>query len=244
MTYVDGFVIAIPKENRDKFLAHARTGDAVFMDHGATRIVECWQADVPEGKTTDFFGAVDRQDGEEIVFSWIEWPDKAPRDTMYSQMDELSKTDDRMNMEKNPPPFDGKRMIWGGFVPLVDEGEKTRGRYVQGFIVPVPETKKEAYRKMASEAWPWFHKHGAQRLVEGWPDDVQHGKWTDFYRAIKAEDGEVPMFSFIEWRSKEECDAAHKAMENDPEMKMPDEMPFDAKRMIYGGFEPIVELGE
>jgi uncharacterized protein YbaA (DUF1428 family) len=243
MTYVDGFVIAVPKGNRDKFQAHATLGDQVIMDHGATRIVESWQSDVAKGKTTDFFGAVDCKDDEEVVFSWIEWADKSTREAFNAQMDNIMKTDERFNPEKNPMPFDGKRMIYGGFEPIVEEGVRTPGAYIQGFIVPVPEAKKEDYRKVAAEAWPWFHKHGALRVIEAWPEDVQHGQQTDFFRAIKAEDGEVPVFSFIEWPSKEACDSAHQAMESDPEMKMPDSMPFDGKRMVYGGFTPVVELG-
>ncbi|PNU04963.1 DUF1428 domain-containing protein [Novosphingobium guangzhouense] len=119
MTYVDGFVIAVPKANKDKFIAHARTGDAVFMEHGATRILECWQDDVPEGKQTDFFRAVACKDDEAVVFSWIEWPDKETREKgMAAVMDGMN-TDPRMDPEKNPMPFDGMRMIYGGFQPIV-----------------------------------------------------------------------------------------------------------------------------
>ena len=121
--YIDGFVIACPKENRDKFIAHARQGDSVFMDLGATRIVECWGDDVPEGNTTDFRMAVKAEDGEDVLFSWIEWPDKATRDAAMARMTEWmenpEKADPRMDPQKNPMPFDGKRMIFGGFAPLV-----------------------------------------------------------------------------------------------------------------------------
>jgi uncharacterized protein YbaA (DUF1428 family) len=119
MTYVDGFVIAVPKANKQKFIEHANKGDSVFTDLGATRILECWGDDVPEGKVTDFRRAVQATDDEAVVFSWVEWPDKATRDTAMGKMDELMKTDPRMNPEKNPMPFDGKRMIFGGFSPVV-----------------------------------------------------------------------------------------------------------------------------
>ena len=119
MTYVDGFVIAVPKANKQKFIEHANKGDSVFTDLGATRILECWGDDVPEGKVTDFRRAVQATDDEAIVFSWVEWPDKATRDAAMGKMDELMKTDPRMNPEKNPMPFDGKRMIFGGFSPVV-----------------------------------------------------------------------------------------------------------------------------
>jgi uncharacterized protein YbaA (DUF1428 family) len=123
MGYVDGFVIACPRENRERFIEHARMGDSVFMDLGAVRVVECWGDDVKDGHTTDFRMAVKAQDDEEVLFSWIEWPDKATRDaafaTMTEWMNDPSKADPRMNPEKNPMPFDGKRMIFGGFVPVV-----------------------------------------------------------------------------------------------------------------------------
>ena len=119
MSYVDGFVIAVPKANKEKFIEHAKLGDSVFTDLGATRVVECWEDSVPDGKVTDFRRAVQAKDDEAVVFSWIEWPDKATRDAGMAKMDELMKTDPRMNPEKNPMPFDGKRMIFGGFMPVV-----------------------------------------------------------------------------------------------------------------------------
>ncbi len=119
MTYVDGFVIAVPRANKQKFIEHAKTGDSVFIELGATRILECWGDDVPLGKQTDFRRAVQASDEEEVVFSWIEWPDKATRDAAMGKMGELGKTDPRMNPQTNPMPFDGKRMIYGGFAPVV-----------------------------------------------------------------------------------------------------------------------------
>ncbi len=119
MPYVDGFVIAVPKANKQKFIDHAEKGDSVFTDLGATRILECWEDDVPNGKVTDFRRAVQATDDEVVVFSWIEWPDKATRMAATSKMEELMKTDPRMNPATNPMPFDGKRMIFGGFSPVV-----------------------------------------------------------------------------------------------------------------------------
>src|SRR3546814_20204787 len=100
------------------------------MEHGATRVVECWEEDVPKGKINDFFGAVASREDESIVFSWIEWPDKATRQAMADRIDEIMKSDERFNPEKNPMPFDGARMIYGGFDPVVQEGhrsEESRG---------------------------------------------------------------------------------------------------------------------
>ena len=119
MAYIDGFVIAVPQSNRQKFIAHARTGDSVFLELGATRILECWGDDVPTGKITDFARAVQAKEDEAVVFSWVEWPDKSVRDAAMARMEELMKTDPRMNPEKNPMPFDGMRMIYGGFSPVV-----------------------------------------------------------------------------------------------------------------------------
>ncbi len=119
MPYVDGFVIAVPKANKQKFIDHAEKGDSVFTDLGATRILECWEDDVPNGKVTDFRRAVQATDDEVVVFSWIEWPDKETRMAAMSKMEEVMKTDPRMNPATNPMPFDGKRMIFGGFSPVV-----------------------------------------------------------------------------------------------------------------------------
>jgi uncharacterized protein YbaA (DUF1428 family) len=244
MSYIDGFVLAVPTANKRIFIAHANKGDSAFIDLGATRVVECWAEDVPKGKTTDFQRAVAAQDDETVVFSWIEWPDKATRDGVMGRMDELSKTDERIDPARNPMPFDGERMIYGGFQPIVEQGDEAMDSYVQGFVVPVPAARREDYRRMAEEVWGVFKDYGALRLVEAWGDDVRDGKVTDFRRAVKAEPGERIVFSFLEWPSREVCDAAHQEMAQDDRMKPPEgmEMPFDGKRMIFGGFTRVVAL--
>ena len=130
MSYIDGFVIAVPTAHRQKFIDHAKLGDAVFMDLGALRVLECWGDDVPDGKVTDFRRAVQAKDDETVVFSWIEWPDKATRDAAYATMKDWmthpEKADPRMDPNKNPMPFDGKRLIYGGFTPLVELGARSR----------------------------------------------------------------------------------------------------------------------
>jgi uncharacterized protein YbaA (DUF1428 family) len=246
MSYVEGFVIAVPNANKQKFIEHARLGDGVFMDHGATRIVESWQEDVPKGTTTDFFGAVRAGEDESVVFSWIEWPDKQTRQAFSDRMGEIMASDERFSPEKNPMPFDGARMIYGGFEPIVDRGTPTSGSYVQGFVVPVPEANKEAYRKMAEDVWDMFAEFGALRVVEAWQDDVPEGKQTDFFRTVKAEPHERIVFSFVEWPSREVCDTAAEKMQSDERMQPPadGDMPFDGKRMIFGGFQPVVTLGD
>ena len=111
MSYIDGFVIAVPTANKQKFIDHARELDPVFIEFGATRIVECWGDDVPAGKVTDFARAVQATADETVVFSWVEWPDKPTRDAGMKRMME----DPRFDPANMPMPFDGKRMIFGGF---------------------------------------------------------------------------------------------------------------------------------
>jgi len=129
---MDGFVIAVPTANKQRFVEHAKLGDSVFMELGALRVVECWGDDVPKGEVTDFFKAVSAKDDETVVFSWIEWPDKQTRDAAYAKMADWMKNpeeaDPRMNPEKNPMPFDGKRLIYGGFAPLVELGANALSR--------------------------------------------------------------------------------------------------------------------
>lgn len=119
MSYIDGFVIAVPTANKQKFIDHANSATGIFTELGATRIVECWGDDVPDGTLTDFRKAVQAKADETVVLSWVEWPDKAVRNAAMARMQEMMKTDDRFDPEKNPVPFDGKRMIFGGFVPVV-----------------------------------------------------------------------------------------------------------------------------
>ena len=114
--------------------------------------------------------------------------------------------------------------------------------YVDGFVLAVTAANKDAFCKHAAEAAQLFKEFGATRVVECWGDDVPAGKVTDFRRAVKAEEDEDVVFSWIEYPSKEVRDAANKKMMDDPRMKdMGDQMPFDGKRMIFGGFVPIVD---
>lgn len=124
MSYIDGFVIAVPTANKQKFIEHADNADSMFIDMGATRVIECWGDDIPDGKTTDFRKAVKATEEESIVLSWVEWPDKMTRDAgmakLEAMMEDPASADPRMDPVKNPMPFDGKRMIFGGFEPVVD----------------------------------------------------------------------------------------------------------------------------
>jgi uncharacterized protein YbaA (DUF1428 family) len=116
MSYVDGIVAAVPTGNREAYRKHAEEALAVFREYGATRCVECWGDDVPEGEVTSFSMAVKRKDDETVIFSWIEWPSKAARDEGMAK----AMADPRFAPGANPMPFDGKRMIYGGFQPIID----------------------------------------------------------------------------------------------------------------------------
>ena len=118
--FIDGFVMAVPTANKDKFIAHAEMADSVFIELGATRVIECWSDDVPDGETTDFRKAVKATEDETVVFSWVEWPDKKTRDAAMAKMMSEDFSDERMDQEKNPMPFDGKRLIFGGFAPVAE----------------------------------------------------------------------------------------------------------------------------
>lgn len=116
MNYVDGFVLAVPTANREIYKAHAEKAAVVFKDHGALKLVECWGDDVPEGVVTSFPMAVKRQPDETVVFAWITWPSKEVRDAGMQKVME----DPRLHGSAESMPFDGKRMIYGGFQMIVD----------------------------------------------------------------------------------------------------------------------------
>ena len=117
MSYIDGFVVPVPPGKKSAYRAAAATAAPIFKEYGATRVVECWEDDVPDGKVTDFKRAVKVESGEKVVFSWVAWPSKAVRDAGMKKFME----DPRM--KGSDMPFDGKRMIYGGFEVLLDTGE-------------------------------------------------------------------------------------------------------------------------
>jgi uncharacterized protein YbaA (DUF1428 family) len=239
MTYFEGFIVPVPEANKAAYEKHAAEFAPLVQGVGVRRMVESWDSDVPEGKVTDFRKAVDATPDEKVVFSWFEYPNRQARDAANEkfmsdpQMEELGK-----NM-----PFDCKRMIMGGFDAIVEEGT-AGGSYTDGFVVPVPEGKRDAYRELASKMAKVFRQHGATRVVEAIADYVSHGKVTDFYRAVKAEDGETVVFSFIEWPDKATRDEAWKKIMADESMKPQGEMPFSGQRMFWGGFDKIVDTAE
>lgn len=116
MPYIDGFVCAVPAANREQFRQHAELAAGVFKENGALKVVECWGHDVPDGELTSFPKAVQKNDDEVVVFSWIVWPSREVRDQGVT----AAMADARLSEASNPMPFDGKRMIFGGFEPVVD----------------------------------------------------------------------------------------------------------------------------
>lgn len=236
MTYFEGFALAVPTANKDAFLDHAQRMAGVIGDFGVRRQLEAWANDVPHGKVTDFYRAVDAKDDETIVVSWFEYPSREARDAA----NEKFRTDPRTEALSEGIPFDAKRMILGGFEGLVESGDG-HGSYINGFIAPVPAQNKEAYRKMTEGHAAIFREYGALRLVEAWGDDVPEGKITDFRRAVKAEPNEAIVFAFIEWPSKEVNDAAWEKIMKDERMQPSGDVPFDGKRMFWGGFDVVVD---
>ena len=120
MSYVDGFVIAVPTANKQKYIEQAKHINPLMKRLGATRTMECWGDDLPDGTFTDFRKAVDAKEDESIVFAWFEWPDKATREKGMAEMHEIAMTDESFDETKHPVPYDGKRMIFGGFETILE----------------------------------------------------------------------------------------------------------------------------
>jgi uncharacterized protein YbaA (DUF1428 family) len=239
MTYFEGFVVPVPEANKDAYRKHASGFAPLVQDIGVRRMVEAWADDVPDGKVTDFKKAVDAKAGETVVFSFFEYPSRQERDAT----NEKFRSDPRMQDMGAEMPFDGKRMIIGGFEAIVEEGSGGGG-YVDGFVVPVPEAKRDAYRELASKMAKVFREHGATRVIEAFGDDVSKGEVTDFYRAVKAEEGEGVVFSFIEWPDKAVRDEAWKKIMADESLRPQGELPFAGQRMFWGGFQKILDTAD
>lgn len=116
MSYVDGFVLAVPTANKSTYQQHAEYCADIFREYGMEKLVECWGDDIPDGEVTSFPMAVKCKPDETVVFSWMIWPSKAVRDEAWKKIME----DPRMDPGRFEMPFDGKRMIYGGFTILVD----------------------------------------------------------------------------------------------------------------------------
>ena len=117
MSYVDGFIAAVPTNKKDEYIAHAKIAALVFKEYGALKVVETWGDDVPDGELTSFPMSVQKEANETVVFSWVIWPSKEIRDSAWQKTME----DPRMHEDQNPMPFDGKRLIYGGFKIILEE---------------------------------------------------------------------------------------------------------------------------
>ncbi len=235
MAYIEGFVAAVPAANKEAYRRHAAEAMPIFHEFGVTRHVEAWGDDVPDGVETDFKGAVQAKDDEVVVLAWFEYPDRATRDAANRKMME----DPRMKGMSEDMPFDGKRMIYGGFSTLQD-GAGRKGSYIDGSLLPVPFASEDAFRKLADEQTAAILEHGALRVVDAWGDDIPDGKLTDFRRAVKAKDGETVVFSWVEWPSKAARDAAWPKLMEDPRIQAGGDL-YDGRRRVFGGFSPIVD---
>lgn len=119
MAYIDGFLAAVPETDKAKFEKWVTVVHRAIAEFGASAIVDAWEDDVPDGQITSMRMAVAAKPDERIIFSWIVWPDKETRDAGWQKM----ATDPRMSPEENPMPLDGKRMIIGGFAPILMTGQ-------------------------------------------------------------------------------------------------------------------------
>lgn len=117
MTYIDGFIAAVPKNKREAYIKVAQIGAEVFKENGATQVTECWGDDIAEGDQTSFTRAVKCQADEQVVFSWITWPSKDVRDEGMKK----SMADPRLDPSTTPMPFDINRLIFGGFEVIVNK---------------------------------------------------------------------------------------------------------------------------
>jgi uncharacterized protein YbaA (DUF1428 family) len=239
MVYIEGFVVAVPAANKEAYRQHAERVLAPFKELGVRRMMQAWGDEVPDGKVTDFKGAVQARPDEVVLLAWLEYPSKTAREAANARMN----ADPNMKEMGKNVPFDTQRMIFAGFDSVVDDGAGSKPGYIDGTLIPVPVANKEAFRDWAAKMAMLFREYGATRVLDGWGDDVPDGKVTDFRRAVKARDGETVVYGWVEWPSKAARDAAWSKMMADPRMQPGHEKPpFDGQRMIYGGFAPILDV--
>jgi len=116
MTYIDSFVAPVPTANRQQYIRHAKTIAPLFREYGALSYTECWGDDIPDGEITSFPRAVACEPGETVCFGWVVWPSREARERGMQQM----RGDERMSPQNCPLPFDGRRLIFGGFEVIVE----------------------------------------------------------------------------------------------------------------------------
>ncbi len=238
MVYISAALIAAPTPGQAPYVAFAREMAPMIRQLGAQRVVDAWGDDVPEGKRTDMRRAVELQPDETPVFSWIEFPDA---ETAAACMGAMSAPPE----EGAPPlemPFDGSRMIYGGFEPVSERGAGAPGApgaYVDAALFPAPSDAREAYAARAGRLADAILAAGALRCFDGWGAYVPEGKRTDMRRAVALAPGETVALGFIEWPSKAVRDAAWGKLMSDPVFA--GDAVGDMGRAIFGGFAPLVD---
>lgn len=236
MTYVAGFVVAVPETKRQAYIDVANAGIPLFREFGALRQVEAWDDDVQPGKVTDFRRAVMATPEEKIVFSWHEYGSKSVAEDANKKI----MSDPRMAEIGKDMPFDGQRMIYGGFEGILEKGVRGKASYIDGSLVPTPDDSKAAYLAYADKVADILMEHGATRIVDAWSDNVPDGQVTDFRRSVNAQAGEAVVFSWVEWPSKAARDAAWQKIFSDPRMHEGNP-PQDESRRVSGGFVPVMD---
>ncbi|WP_421989130.1 DUF1428 domain-containing protein [Roseococcus sp.] len=236
MSYVQGFVVPVPSASQEAYRAHAARYVPLFQEFGAARVVHAWGDDVPDGKLTDLKGAVQARPDETVVVSWHEYSSQDAAMAAYGRM----MSDPRMKtLMEAGAPFDGKRLIYGGFASLRDDARAGAAPYVDVAIIPVPTVSKDEFAARSATMAEVLKEHGATRVVDGWGANVPDGQVTDFRRAVKATPEETIVYSWIEWPSRQVRDAGWQKFMADPRVQ--GQMPFDGKRMIFGGFASILD---
>lgn len=236
MTFIEGFLTPCPTANKDAYIKHAREAVPLFQRLGGTRFIEAWGEDVPDGTVNDLKQAVNLKEDETVLFSWIEYPDRATRDAANAKMGEEFDPSKMGEM-----PFDGSRMIFSGFDVISDEGPGGAPGFIDGVILPVPTDSRQSYVDFSQRVAGLFVEQGATRVVDAWGADVPDGKVTDYNRATHRKADETVVYSWIEWPSKQVRDAAWEKLMQDERMGPGPDRPFDGKRMMFGGFTPIVD---
>lgn len=237
MTYVEGFLTPVPAAKKAAYLDHARRAAPILKEFGVTRLVENWGDDVPRGTRNDLWGAVAAAEGEVVVFSWFEYPDRATRDRASAAM----MNDPRFANMMADLPFDARRMIYGGFAGVNDHGGGSGTGYVDGVVMPIAAGGEARYAEHAARLAPMFAEVGALRVLDAVEDDLAPGAVTDFYRAVLRDGAERVGFGWIEWPDKATRDAGWGRLMADERMRNAGEPPYDGKRMAFGGFATILD---
>lgn len=239
MSYIDGFLIAVKKDRMDEYKAMAELGRTVWMEHGATSYFEAVGDDIPYGKVTSFPRAVMAEDDETVIFSAVVYPSKEVRDACMKKVFE----DERMKGQMDQMPFDGKRMIFGGFEAIVaaDTLDAKVG-YVEGFVLPVEAAKLDLFRQLVRDSASIWTDMGALSICEGVADDAPVGELTSFPRSVQMKEDETVAFAYVTYETREQREAVMaKIMADERVQKMMEPMPVDGQRMIFGGFRTIVQ---